>query len=400
MDIEVLKEIVVKADTKIVLLILDGLGGLPLAEGGLTELETAKTPNLDDLARRSECGLMDPVSPGIIPGSGPGHLSLFGYDPVRYRIGRGVLAALGVDFPLKSTDLAARMNFATADQNGIIVDRRAGRIKTERSAALCRLLEQIEIPEVEIFVRPVKEHRAVVVFRGGGLAAHLTDSDPQQVGLPPREVQSLSQEAERAAQVANEFIRQANQVLAHCSPANVVLLRGFDKLGDIPSLQEIYGVKAAAIASYPMYRGIAKLVGMEVLPAGETIEEEFDTLIEHFDRFDFFYLHIKQTDSAGEDGDFERKAQIIEKVDEQIPRLLALTPDVVVVTGDHSTPAVLRAHSWHPSPMLLYSKYCRPDGVKEFSERGCAQGELGRFRAVDLMPMIMANALRFKRFGA
>lgn len=399
-DMEILKEVVVEADSKIVLLVIDGLGGLPMAEGGLTELETARTLNLDALAKRSLCGLMDPISPGIIPGSGPGHLSLFGYDPLKYRIGRGVLAALGVGFPLQASDVAVRVNFATADERGTIVDRRAGRIKTERNEALCRLLEQIKISQVEIFVRPVKEHRAVVVFRGQGLSADLTDSDPQKVGLPPKQVTPLSQEAQRAADIANQFVGQAREILAGSFPANTVLLRGFDKLGDIPSMKEVYGLKAAAIASYPMYKGMARLLGMEVLSTGETIEEEFDTLCEGFQRFDFFYLHVKQTDSAGEDGDFERKVRIIEEIDGQIPKLLALNPDVVVATGDHSTPAVLRSHSWHPSPVLLYSRYCRPDKVTGFSERECSQGGLGRFPAVNLMPLAMANALRLKRFGA
>ena len=398
--LEQIKELARPSPTKIVLLVIDGLGGLPLPETGKTELEMAKTPNLDLLVRKSICGLINPISPGITPGSAPAHLALFGYDPIRFTIGRGVLEAMGIDFDLEEKDVACRGNFCTVDQNGLVVDRRAGRIPTERNAQLCQLLSKLDIGAVELFVTPVREHRFVVVFRGQDLCAELSDSDPQQVGVAPNSVVPLSPKAEKMAQIANEFIARARATLADSHPANMVLLRGFSQLPDIPSMGQVYKLKAAAIATYPMYLGLAKAVGMKTLACGGTIEEEFATLAKHYRDYDFFFLHIKKTDSAGEDGNFEAKVHAIEEVDTFLPALLALEPDVIVVTGDHSTPAALRAHSWHPVPLLLYSKWCRPDRVGEFSEQACAAGALGRFPATEVMPLAMANALKLGKYGA
>jgi 2,3-bisphosphoglycerate-independent phosphoglycerate mutase len=310
------------------------------------------------------------------------------------------LEALGIDLELKQSDVAARGNFCTVDKSGIVLDRRAGRISTEKCAELCRLLSSIALTEVKLSVAPLREHRFVAVFRGGGLSAELSDSDPQHIGLEPKAVTPLSPNAARAAALANEFIAKARELLVCSQPANMVLLRGFSRIPSFPSLREIYRLQPAAIAAYPMYRGLAKLVGMEVLDTGGTIAEEFDTLARHYSDFDFLYLHIKQTDSAGEDGDFERKVEVIEEVDALLPRLLALEPEVIVVTGDHSTPALLKAHSWHPVPLLLYSRWCRPESVHEFSERACALGALGRFPATQVMPLALAHALRLEKFGA
>jgi len=400
-NFELMRELQVANNSKIVMLVIDGLGGLPMTPGGPTELEAARTPNLDRLAAESLCGLSVPIGPGITPGSGPAHLALFGYDPLRYEIGRGVLEALGIGFELEAEDIAARGNFCTVDEKGLITDRRAGRISTEKNAELCKLLRDIKLStDVQVFVETVKEHRFVLVLRGKGLEGGLTETDPQQLGVPPLPVKALVPEAERAAQLFNQWIAQARQVLADQHPANMVTLRGLAKNPGLPGMKEVYGLRAAAIASYPMYRGVARLAGMDVLDTGETLEEEIETLKAHFADYDFFFVHVKKTDSAGEDGDFERKVSIIEHVDELVPAILDLKPEVLIVTGDHSTPALLKSHSWHPVPTLLYSRYCRPDQTNEFSERGCSRGALGCFPAMDLMPLAMANALRLTKYGA
>lgn len=401
MDFAFLKNLVVPAQTKIALILIDGLGGLPLEPGGKTELETAHTPNLDALAAQSALGLADPVAPGITPGSGPGHLGIFGYDPLRYEIGRGVLEALGIDFDLGPRDVAARGNFASVDAAGLLTDRRAGRIPTEVNRKLVNLLRTIKLPGVEIFVETVKEHRFVFVMRGAGLGDALSETDPQKTGLPALPVKALDAKSRKAARLANQFIAKARKLLADKHPANMILLRGFAKHPAIPSYQEVFGLSAAAIAVYPMYRGLAKLLGMKMLKVdGETVADEFGALEKNWDAYDFFYLHVKKTDSAGEDGDFARKVHVIEEVDALIPRLLALKTDVVIVSGDHSTPALLKAHSWHPVPTLLYSRFVRADGIAEFGECACARGSLGRLRAKELMPIALSNAQRLAKFGA
>jgi len=400
MELDQIREIAKSTPSKIVLLVMDGLGGLPHPKTGKTELETANTPNLDRLAREGICGLADPVSPGITPGSAPGHLALFGYDPLRFTVGRGVLEALGIDFELKDGDVAARGNFCTIDHCGLITDRRAGRISTETCAELCRLLDGFRLDDVSVLVSPVREHRFVAVLRGEGLSSELSDSDPQAVGAAPKDVVPLHAIAARTARIANQFIARARAALASKHPANMVLLRGFAQYPNFPRMSEVFKLKPAAIAAYPMYRGLAKVVGMKVLDTGTTIEEEFATLAENFADYDFFFLHIKQTDSAGEDGDFERKVRVIEEVDRALPRLIDLKPDVIVVTGDHSTPSLLKGHSWHPLPILLHSQWCRADRVEDFSEKACVNGSLGRFPATHVMPLALAHALKLEKFGA
>ena len=296
--------------------------------------------------------------------------------------------------------MAARGNFCTVDEKGLVADRRAGRISTEKCTALCQLLDRMSIEGVEILVRPVREHRLVTVFRGEGLTAEVSDSDPQQVGVAPKSITALSPEAEKLASIANQFAARAKSTLAEHHPANMVLLRGFSKHPDLPTMGEIYKLKPAAIAVYPMYRGLAKLVGMDVLQTGTTIEDEFATLRQNYSSYDFFFIHIKWTDSAGEDGDFDRKVSIFEQIDHALPELISLEPDVIVVTGDHSTPAVLKGHSWHPVPLILHSRHCRPDRVTEFSESACLSGGLGRLPATQIMPLAMANALKLAKFGA
>ena len=398
--LDLIKDLSITNNTKMVMLVLDGLGGLGLEAGGKTELETANTPNLDLLIESAALGMTDPIMFGITPGSGPAHLGLFGYDPIKYGIGRGALAAAGIGFNMQEDDLAARINFATADDSGLITDRRAGRIATDESSQLCTLLAKIEIRNVKIFVKPVKEHRAVVIFRGDGLSDKLLDSDPQKTGVRAKEVIASVDKAKTTAVLVNEFIHKAQSILADKHPANTVLLRGFAKTPSLPQMKDVYKLNAAAIASYPMYKGLARFVGMEILQTGPTIREEFETLKTSFNEYDFFFIHIKATDSSGEDGNFAKKVKVIEEVDKNLALITSLNPDVLVVTGDHSTPAALKSHSWHPVPFLLYSKYCRLDNAKHFGETYCSKGTLGRFPAVDIMPLMLANSLRLTKYGA
>ncbi|MDA0834789.1 MAG: 2,3-bisphosphoglycerate-independent phosphoglycerate mutase [Planctomycetota bacterium] len=389
-----------KNDSKIVLLVADGLGGLPLTPGGKTELETANTPHLDALAGRGSLGGSIPVLPGITPGSGPGHLGLFGYDPLEYRIGRGVLEALGIDFELGPDDVAIRGNFCTLDAQGNISDRRAGRIASDIGAKLCEKLDQITIPGVEVFVRPVKEYRCVIVFRAAGLAGDVHDTDPQNTGGPPLAPQARNEQSRGTAEICVEFLRQARGVLKNDAPANFLTLRGIDKLPAIPRFEDVYGTRAAAIAVYPMYRGLARLVSMSVLDAGQTLSDQMDRLEKVWNDYDFFFIHFKYTDSTGEDGNFDAKVKRIEELDAVIPRITSLKPDVIAVTGDHSTPCKMKSHSWHPVPVLIAAENCRYDNVTTFGETQCRLGGLGQFEAKYLMLQLLAYAGRLDKYGA
>jgi 2,3-bisphosphoglycerate-independent phosphoglycerate mutase len=401
MEFNMIRSMLRSADTKIVLLVMDGLGGLPREKNGLTELETARMQNMDQVAVDSVCGLHIPVHDGITPGSGPSHLALFGYDPLVYQVGRGTLAALGIDFDLHSEDVAARGNFCTIDENGLITDRRAGRISTEKNKLLCKLLQKIELSGVQTFVEPVKDYRFLLVLRGEDLSPEVVDTDPQTIGKAPLSPRYIKKEAEPTVRILQKFLDQAQTILAEHHPANMMLLRGFSKRPRWPLMQEVFGLRCGAIAAYPMYRGLAKLVGMEIIETGETLEEEIEALEKHWNDFDFFYVHIKPIDSAGEDGDFGRKVALLEEVDAKIPLLMNLNPDVFIVTGDHSTPSVIKSHSWHPVPVFINSVRCRPDIVEEFSERACLSGALGpRFPAKDLMLLALANAQRLEKYGA
>ena len=397
---KIMSSLSISTPSKIVLLLMDGVGGLSMGEG--TALEVARTPYLDALASEGTLGLTDPVSPGITPGSGPAHVSLFGYDPIKYQIGRGVLEATGINMRLDPSDVATRGNFASMDADGLITDRRAGRISTEENQRLVEILKKAirEIDGVEVIIQSVKEHRFVVVFRGEGLDGRIAGTDPQATGAVSLDPVPLDPAAKRTSEIVKEFIKRASQALEAERPANTMLLRGFSKLPDIPSMEELFHLNPAAIAAYPMYRGLASLVGMEILETGETIQSEFETLKKNWSGFDFFFLHIKKTDSYGEDGNFQKKVEVIEEVDRMIPGLVKLKPDVVAVTGDHSTPCLLKAHSWHPNPLLLWSRYVRSDQSRHFTEAECARGGLGRHPAVDLMPLLLANALKLEKFGA
>lgn len=402
MDIDLIRRLAIPADTKVVLCVLDGLGGLP-GPRGRTELEAASTRHLDRLAEEGSLGQTLPVGYGITPGSGPGHLALFGYDPLTYEVGRGALEATGIDFELRPNDLAARGNFCTVDAEGLIVDRRAARIATEHTAELCAQLDAIDLPGVEVFVRPVKEHRFVLVLRGAGLSDQLTETDPQREGVAPLRASPIDpsdQPATSTAQLVNSFVAQARGILAGREQANDLTLRGWSHRPDLPQLPELWGLRAAALAVYPMYRGLARLVGMDILDAGDTLETQLAAAKEHWDNYDLLFVHYKYPDSAGEDGDFSRKQQAIHDFDLCLPRLMSLDPDVIIVTGDHSTPSVMAAHSWHPVPLLLWGRHVRTDRALRFNEHDCAAGGLGTFPAKEVLPIAFAHAGRLTKFGA
>jgi len=400
MDIELIRRLSVPGSTKVLLCVLDGLGGLP-GPRGRSELEEAAAYHLDRLAVEGTLGQTLPAGYGISVGSGPGHLALFGYDPLVFEVGRGALEATGIDFALGPNDLAARGNLCTVDADGLITDRRAGRIATEQTAEICALLEKsITLPGVELFVRPVREHRFALVLRGEGLHEALNETDPQREGVPIPAIEAQHPDAARTAELAAQFVTEARKLLADRKQANALTVRGWAKRPELPQFPELWKLRAAAVAVYPMYRGLARLVGMEVLDAGTTLETQVETLRRHWDEYDFFFLHFKYTDSAGEDGDFARKQQMILDFDGCVPSLQALGANVIVITGDHSTPAVMADHSWHPVPLLLHGDYVRQDGSHHFNESEAMHGGLGTFPAKEVLPIAFAHAKRLSRFGA
>lgn len=397
---EYTRDLVVRdSDAKILLLVVDGLGGLPHPQTGRSELETASLPHLDALSGEGSCGLISPLGPGFTPGSGPAHLALFGYDPWKNEIGRGALSALGLGLDFGPGDVAARLNFCTVDAQGRVTDRRAGRIPTEEGRRLCQILGQIEIPGVQVQVAAEMEYRAGVVFRGEGLDDRVGDSDPQVTEVPPKALEARDGAASRMVEVADEFLRQAGHLLKDEDPANMVLIRGFGRYPDLPQFDDVYGLKALGIAGYPMYRGVAGAVGMDTAATGWDLESEYEALKAAWDQYDFFYLHVKKTDSAGEDGDFDKKVQLLEEVDAFIPKFLQLGPAVLAVTGDHSTPSVMGSHSWHPVPLAIKSEWAIGDGAA-FSERGCRGGSLGQLPSTAVLALCLAHARRLDKFGA
>jgi len=399
----VYRKLAARTDSRIVFLVFDGLGDIP-GSGGETPLEAARTPVLDRLAREGAVGLFDPVAPGVTPGSGPGHLGLFGYDPLQWLVGRGVLAALGIDFPLESGDVAARFNYCTLDSGGRVTDRRAGRIPTPENERLTALLqERVEAgePGVRLFFRTVAEHRGLLVIRGRGLGHRVTDTDPQREDVPPLEARGEDEASARTAAIVNRIVEQVREILRGESRANGVLFRGFDSKPDIPGLGDRYHLRPVCIAQYPMYRGLARLVGMDMPPPPAELDDLPAATAREWEGHDYFFLHVKYTDKAGEDGDFDRKVAVIEQVDRWIPRVLDLGPEVLVVTADHSTPVPHRAHSWHPVPSLLWAPgRVRPDAVERFGETDCAAGGLGRLHLRYLLPLALANAGKLAKYGA
>ncbi len=401
--LSVMRSLIQKNETKIVLIVLDGVGGLPF--NGKTELELANKPNLDKLAQVSACGMHIPVSYGITPGSGPGHLSLFGYNPLEFQIGRGVLEALGLGIELKKTDIAARCNYATV-KDGIVTDRRAGRIATEKSKKLTEMLQK-EIPSignVKVILAPGKEHRFAAILRFPDLvgpdAAAISDTDPQKEGLQPLKPIPLTESAVSISKTVERLIQRSQQILENQDMANFILIRGFSCLPNIPTFEEAFGLKSLAIAVYPMYRGLARLIEMDAPTLDGSVADEIDFLKKRYNEYNFFFLHIKKVDSCGEDGNFEGKAAEIEAFDKLLPKILELKPDVLIITGDHSTPALMKSHSWHPVPTLLYSPFVLGKTSNAFTERECLKGELGIFHTYNLLPLALANSLRLKKYGA
>jgi 2,3-bisphosphoglycerate-independent phosphoglycerate mutase len=402
---EIWEDLAIPQGGKIIYVVLDGIGGLPHPNRKGTELQIARTPNLDKLAQKSSCGLLEIVGPGITPGSGPGHLTLFGYHPLKYCLGRGVLSALGIDFDLQEGDIAARANFATINEQGQISDRRAGRIATDLNQHLCqKIRDKVQLDfEGEIFFETVSEHRGVLVLRSPKLqlGGDLADTDPQRTGVAPHQPKAKSEASEKTAKLVNFFIEQVKQILADESPANMVLLRGFEQYHPLPSLRDRFKLKGVCIADYPMYRGVSRLLGMEVLPPPGGMEKRFQALSNCYgDEYDFYFLHVKKTDSYGEDADFDHKVELIEAVDRLMPQVTALEPDVLVVTADHSTPAIMGRHSWHPVPVMLYSATAKVDPVSNFDEYACIQGSLGTRPGTHLMGLALAHAGRLQKFGA
>ena len=398
-DLDVLRNCYTSTPSKIVMLVVDGLGGLAHPDTGLSELEQAKIPNLDALARVSACGLTTPVLPGVAPGSGPGHLALFGYDPLKYVVGRGALEALGIEVPLRPGDVAARGNFCTVDAQGALVDRRAGRIPTELSTALCRRLERIEIEGVQLDVYPIQDYRFVLRLRGDGLSEALSETDPQKVGVTPLPVEPLEPRAQNTADIVNEFVARGRQLLAEEQAANMVLLRGFAQPPSLPPMGQVYHLDPAGIAAYHMYKGLATAAGMKVIPTGRTFAEEIETLRQNFGQHDFFFIHYKPADAAGEDGDFDAKVQCLEALDPFIPQIRELGADVLMVTGDHSTPAIMAGHSWHPVPFMINSRWTGGEGIAVFNEKTSGQGSIGRIPATQIMLLALAHAGKLTKFG-
>ena len=401
-NFDLIHDLLKPATTKIVLLVLDGLGGMARPSDGKTELEAASTPNMDRLASEGTLGMTIPLMAGLTPGSGPAHLSLFGYDPIARPVGRGVLEAIGVGLEVHPGDVAARGNFCTLDTQGRITDRRAGRIPSERAAPIVERLSGIRLDGASAEIRHVREHRFALVLRGADLHPGLDDTDPQAEGVPPLPSKAIDRQAERTAELVSEWTAKASELLRGEKTANGLTLRGFSTDPALPRFPEIFGVRAGCVAVYPMYRGVASLVGMTVVEVGgESPQDEFVAAGQVWKDYDFLFIHLKKPDSRGEDGDFEAKAEAIEEIDRALPSLLGLKPDVMAITGDHSTPSQMKSHSWHPVPLLLWApKTGRRDAQPTFGETVCASGGLGIFLASDLMPLLLAHAGRLGKYGA
>ena len=391
-------------NTKIIMLVLDGLGGLPDHPNSQTELEQAATPHLDKIAKEGTVGQMIPIQTGVTPGSGPAHLALFGYDPLSISIGRGILEAYGVDIQVGTKDVAIRGNFCTVDQDGIIRDRRAGRISDEIAIPLVKRLAEIKISGLEIDIRHVNQYRFAMVLRGDDLSADINDTDPQDTGVRPLDPYPRSAAANKTAELVREWITEAGKMLHGQRDANMVTLRGFSNNPGLDTFGERYQLSAGCVAVYPMYRGIATLVGMETIQFdGVSPEDQFRAVTKAIvsNNYDFVFVHVKQTDSYGEDGNYDAKVKAIEEVDKAIPKLLQAKPDVLIVTGDHSTPARMQSHSWHPVPLLLWAPdTVRQDHVDQFGERACLAGGLGTVNGKDVMSIILAHAGRLNKYGA
>ncbi len=402
---QVWKDLARSNGKKIVYVIMDGLGGLGDSISGETELQVAHTPNLDHLAKQSSCGLLETVGPGITPGSGPGHLALFGYDPFKWTIGRGILSALGIDFPLQKGDIATRINFASTDTQGNVIDRRAGRINDKTNHRLCnKILNNINLKiNGEIYLKTVSEHRAVLILRGKNLGGDVTDTDPQRTDVPPLDPKAKDEASQKTVDLIIDFIAQVAEILSDEEKANTILFRGFDKYNPIPTIKDQFGLNGLCVAEYPMYRGLSRLLGIDLTKPPTGLENAFELFRDSYlsaNEKDFFFFHIKGTDSSGEDGDFSRKVEILENIDHLMPLVFNVDPDVLVITADHSTPATMGKHSWHPVPVLIHSEFSRVDDVNAFNESSCLHGSLGIRPGLHLMGLALAHANRLRKYGA
>jgi len=410
--------------SKVLIVLLDGLGDRPSRSlNGMTPLQMAHKPGLDELAAEGITGIMDPVAPGIPVGSDTGHLSILGYDPYRYYTGRGPLEALGAGMDLRPGDVAFRVNFATVGDDWTVIDRRAGRISTEEARALGEAIREMAAgfdSEFRFEFLSTVEHRGVLVMRGDGLSDEVTDVDPHREGVKAEMPRPRSQtpEAERTARELERFLRRAREVLeSHplnvervkkgLRPANAILPRGAGKMPKLPSLRERFGVSSVVIAGGALYRGVCRAAGMDVriVPTATgtlntDLNAKFNAAFESLRTYDLVFLHIKGTDTASHDRNPAVKASFIEKVDRELRARIDQLQDVVVcVTGDHTTSSIDGRHHGDPVPILIWGEGVRRDKVVRFDEVSCADGALGRIRGLDVMNVLMDLVGRVEMFG-
>ncbi len=385
----------------IVLLVMDGVGDIP-DDRGRTPLEAARTPNLDRIARKASLGRTIPIAPGVTAGSVAGHLALLGYDPMAVKIGRGPIDALGVGVDLQPGDVVMRGNFATV-KDGIVIDRRAGRLPGDTAAELCFALNaklRFKFEGIETQIAQTAEHRFVLHLRGNNLSPQITDTDPGQNGLPAKPCRANAPQAARTAEIVNIVAKAAADFLM-INRANAILLRGAGARPHLASFNDHYGLNAMAVATYPTYRGIAAACGMELYPmmpsdAHDAINFAVSAL-QGPNKHQFIFIHYKNTDTAGEDGNFDAKVAAIEHLDAALKPLVDQPPDVLVVAGDHPTPVAMRGHSWHPVPLMIASKWTPGGKNQRYTERQCADGELGTIKATDVMALAMGHAKRLRK---
>ncbi len=398
---------------KIVFIVFDGLADRPIKElGNKTPLEVANKPNLDELAKRGVNGLLDIISPGKRIGSDVAHLSILGYDPYKYYTGRGPLEASGIGLELDSNDVAFRANFATVSEDFTVIDRRAGRIK-EGTKELEKAINEIDIGVDFIFKASVA-HRGALVLKGKGLSDKVSDTDPHEVGVKVMEAKPLenTKEAKRTAEIINEFTKKVHEVLNNhrvnverakrgLPKANIVLLRGAGRTPKLEPFEKRYGIKGACIAKTAIIKGIARLLGMEVIDSKEDFLERGKQIFEALNRNDFVLLNIKEPDEAGHDGNYEKKIKIIEEADKMIGMFLDYVEEnYLVVLSDHTTPVSFRDHTGDEVPVLIAGPEVRSDDVTTFSERSVYKGYLNRIRALDLMTYMLNLTNRLEKYGA
>jgi len=404
-----------KSKAKALLLICDGLGDRPSIEGK-TPLQAANTPYLDEISKEGINGLMDTISPGIVPGSDTAHLAILGYDPYKYYPGRGVFEALGADMELCEGDVAFRANFATVDDKMRIIDRRAGR---KGSKDLAEALNGLEIDHTKIKFTNTTEHRCALVLKGENLSKAVSDVDTHEAGSEVKKCVPLEEgEKElKTANIVNEFVSQSYDILNEHPvnkerrergelPANIILLRGAGSYGEVSAMKDRFGFGAACIAGASLYKGVAKYLGMVVVPvegatgiADTNLNNKAEATLHALEKHDFVFLHVKATDSMGHDGDFEGKKYMISRIDKELVARIKDVDAYITVTADHSTPVSIKRHSSDPVPIVIKGEGVRKDGITKFDEVSAASGGLGRIRGVDLMPILSDFMGFYTMFG-